>query len=42
MYLPAYMYVTCVCNAHNGHKRTSNPLKLELHMVLRPGMGAEN
>ena len=40
--LPACMYMICVCSAHNGHKRTSNSLELELHMVLRRGMGAGN
>ena len=31
-----------VCSTHGGHKRASDPLELELQMVVHPDAGAKN
>lgn len=40
--LPDYMSVPHVCTAHGGQKKTSDPVELELQMVLSYHVGARN
>jgi len=42
LFLYVYMCTTCVPGAFHGHKRASEPLELELRVVVSHHVGAEN